>query len=499
MSDTAPLATRAPRASSMRRDLLSAYVATGAKVGSWALVSAVVYRHLGAGEFAILALVRGTIGLLNYISLGLAPALIHNAARADAGEAVEESRSSEPPPNPLAGSRPIRSLPPEYRGREKDQQLSYHTSGSGETFPLPTLYASALLIAALALLVGCVATVQYGVMFRHLYKLPLTVRDLAGVVILMGFGTLLRLIGDAPGAVLQVRGLLAMDNLFVALGDLLWAVLATVSALAQRELVPVAAWYAASGLIPLVARLVVAHRETGVIVPDAARVSAAAIRLLLGYGSMVVLAQLADYLYAPTDYILIDHLLTPLDIAHYAPALQIDAALLLLVAGVSSVLLPRAAVAHAQGDRAVVMRYYIRGTLASLVVLTVMSAAVWALAPWVFQVWLGDSMPETRKILPLLLICTTLGGSSGIGRSVLLAVGRVWPFTVSVLIAGVVNVVCSYVFVTRFHWGLAGIVMGTVVAVVGRCVVWMPWYVWKALSEGGGIGAVEDIPRDTGL
>src|SRR6476620_1638849 len=66
MSGTAPLASRASHAPSMRRDLLSAYLATGAKVGSWAVVSAVVYRYLGAGEFAILALIRGTIGLLNY-------------------------------------------------------------------------------------------------------------------------------------------------------------------------------------------------------------------------------------------------------------------------------------------------------------------------------------------------------------------------------------------------------------------------------------------------
>jgi O-antigen/teichoic acid export membrane protein len=279
----------------------------------------------------------------------------------------------------------------------------------------------------------------------------------------------------------------------------LWAALSAVSVVSMRGLGPVAAWYTVSGLLPLIARLVVAHRETGVIVPDSNRVLLPAIRLLLGYGSMVVLAQLADYLYAPTDYILIDHLLAPVDIANYAPALQMDAALLLLVAGLSSVLLPRTAVAHAAGDRAVVMRYFVRGTVVSLLVLAVMSAGVWALSPWIFRVWLGASMPETRRILPLLLVCTTLGGSSMVGRSILLAVGRVWPFTISVLIAGVTNVVCSYLFVTQLHWGLAGIVLGTVVAVVGRCAIWMPWYVWRVLSEGGEIGEVEDFPRDTGL
>jgi O-antigen/teichoic acid export membrane protein len=479
MSEAAPLASRTSRPPSLRRDLFGAYLATGAKVGSWALVSAIVFRIGGAEQFAVLALVRGTIGLLNYISLGLAPALVHNAARADA--------------EPDAESRP-----------DSQSVLGYHNTRAEDSIPLPVLYCNALFIAAVAMIVGGVATVEYGRVFNNLYNLPSGVRNVPDVVVLIGLGTLLRLIGDAPGAVLQVRGLISLDSLFVATGDCLWAVLSVVTAIFARDrssdlLAIISAWYLASAVIPLVARTIVAHRETGVLLPIPRLLVPKALRLLLVYGSMVVLAQLADYLYAPTDYILIDRLLEPIDIAHYAPALQIDSALLLLVAGLSSVLLPRAAVAHAQGDRAAVTRYYVRGTLASLAMLAGVSAVVWGLSPWIFRIWLGNSMPETRRILPLLLVCTTLGGSSAVGRSILLAVGRVKPFTVSVLIAGVTNVVCSVAFVRVFHWGLAGIVLGTVVAVVGRCVVWMPWYILKVLAEEAGIGEVEDVPRDTGL
>ena len=45
-------------------------------------------------------------------------------------------------------------------------------------------------------------------------------------------------------------------------------------------------------------------------------------------------------------------------------------------------------------------------------------------------------MPETRAILPLVLFSTIAGGSSAVGRSVLLAMGKVKPFTAAVLIAG---------------------------------------------------------------
>src|SRR4051812_44137284 len=65
---------------SLRRDLVSAYAAAGAKAASWAAVSAVVYRA-DATAFALLALVRATVGLLNYTSLGLAPGMVRLLTR----------------------------------------------------------------------------------------------------------------------------------------------------------------------------------------------------------------------------------------------------------------------------------------------------------------------------------------------------------------------------------------------------------------------------------
>ena len=88
-------------------------------------------------------------------------------------------------------------------------------------------------------------------------------------------------------------------------------------------------------------------------------------------------------------------------------------------------------------------------------------------------------------ILPLVLIHTVVGGSSGVGRSILLAVGKVRPFTIAVLIAGTANVILSFVFVHYGGMGLRGIVLGTILAVIGRCAIWMPWYVLKTLRVQG--------------
>jgi O-antigen/teichoic acid export membrane protein len=205
------------------------------------------------------------------------------------------------------------------------------------------------------------------------------------------------------------------------------------------------------------------------------------LRRILSIGILIWFAQLADYLYAPTDYLLIGHFLNAFAASIYAPAVQIDAGILILVTGLASVLLPRTALAHAADDAPAVRRYYVRGTLASLALLTTAALAVALLSPWIFRIWLGNSMPATRTILPLVLVNTVIGGSSAVGRSILLGIGRVKPFTISVLVAGATNVMVSWALVRFTKLGLVGIVLGTVVAVVGRSALWMPWYVMRSI------------------
>lgn len=453
--------------SSIRRDLAAAYLASASRFGSSVVISALLFRYAGAAAFAMFALVRGTIGLLNYTTLGLAPALIHRAAGAVA-EPVPVLPADEGVPGSI---------------------LSYESPRiDGST--LQILYANALQIAFFTAAIGIAISFAYAVSFERLYHVPQQLQGaMAAVVLPMGIGTILRLASDASGGVLQVRNRIAKDNRILATGDLLWmagSALLLVGPMRDpdEKLVHVALLHAISGAFIFIARFRSARRETGVSWPKSRWINGSLVRSLLAYGLLVVAAQLADYLYAPTDYILIDRLLTPMDVAYYAPAVQIDSGLLLLVTGLSAVLLPKAALAHAEGSTHTVRRYYVRGTLASLAMLAAASVCVWAAAPWILHLWLGNPMPGMQAILPLVLIGTTLGGASAVGRSVLLAVGKAKAFAISVLVAGVVNAACSYVFVRYFHRGLQGILLGTVVAVVLRCVFWMPWYVMHSLRTG---------------
>lgn len=441
--------------------MISAYAATGAKILSWVIVLGLLYRR-DVAEFAVLALIRGTIGILNYTSFGLSPAMIR---------LLSEAKRVQP-----ASTQPAAA----------DSVLPYEAPRHGED-GVAKLYANGLMIALLSGVVGLLAAAAYAVVFDDVYQMPDRLRPwMFTPVCLVGLGTVLRLMSDAPGSVLQANGQIARDNWRLVEAELTWTVLAGLSlGLRHRDvhLDSVAFWYAVSGAVLFYRRSSLAAGLTGLAFPRWRLIDEATIRRLLGFGALVLFAQLADYLYAPTDYILINLLIGWEAVATYTPAMTIDSGLLLLVTGLSSVILPRTAIAHTSGEIERVRRYYIWGTAFSAFLLLVAGLAVWLLSPLIFRLWLGQPMRATQAILPLVLIHTVVGGSSAVGRSILLGMGRVRAFTISVLIAGVMNVVLSYIFVRHLNLGLNGVVLGTIVVVVARAGVWMPWYVLRTLRR----------------
>jgi O-antigen/teichoic acid export membrane protein len=455
----------APRSSTMRRDILSAYVATGSRVLSWAIVSALVYRRMGPGAFATITLVRATLAVLNYASLGIAPAMIARLASAASRSIPALPVEAVPTEQPV-----LAYADPEANRKPKPNVL-----------PVQTLYFSGLTMMIIAAMVGAVLLVGYAMLFQGTIRVAEGLRDETWfVVLVMGLGVLLRLVSDASGAVLQSNGRIATDNLILAATELLWLGLCAMWITDNRDDIAwVAGAFMLSSAFQLVARFLAAEFVARLTTLEM-EVDWKAGREMLRYGLLVTLAQVADYLYAPTDFLLINQMLSPNDVAHYSPAIQIDSGLLLLVSGLAGVLLPKAAIAHAAGDAAKLRAYYVRATLASFALLASGAAAVWGLSPWLFRLWLGEDMPVTRAILPLVLISTVVGGSGMVGRSILIAIGKAKPFMIAALIAGVANVVLSIAFV-RMGFGLRGIVYGTVIVVVARAGIWLPWYVLRTL------------------
>jgi O-antigen/teichoic acid export membrane protein len=454
MTDTVAIDARTPPTGASRgtlgRDIASACLVTAARVGAWAMISALVFRRLGRDAFAMLALIRSTVGLLAYTSVGLAPAMVRALAAAGSGRSAVAKTPRD----------------------------------DGE-YAVRDIYASGAALATFSALLGALVCLPYALFTNRLHSVP---KPLIHPVTLMasffGFAMVLRLLSEPPASLLQVRGRIALDNLLLTIAELIWVAGSLVLVLtAGMGLVGVGATFFAGNLFVLVGRWAGARRADGDLSSRGARANLKDMRRLLLFGIGVAVAQAADFLYAPTDYILINWLIGTGTVAVYAPAVQIDGGLLLIVTGLAAVLLPHSALAHAAGDRPAVRRYYVRGTLASIALLTPAALAVWFTAPWLLRLWLGTSMPQTLEILPIVLVNTIIGGSGAVGRSVLLAMGKVRAFSASVVTAGFVNLILSFVFVRFLHLGLIGIILGTIVAVVGRCAVWMPWYLHRCLKK----------------
>lgn len=424
----------------MTHALAAAYAAGFARVASWAVVFGVVYRiggDQGATHVALLALARGTVGLLGYLSLGLTPVLVRMLSRGD---------------------------------------------GDNENLPARAYATSGVLIGVAALigLTALVATVV-GIDRTNAVGL-LSTRNDALVFLAVGIGTLLRTLGEWPASALLAGGRIATDSLLQSAAEIAFV------ALALLQWTDTAALNAAIGFAAAAAGLTAFRfiAATAVRTPRWTNVDRRLAWPILLLGGGVVVGQLADWLYAPLNQLLIQKFLDGRLVAAYAVAIQIDGGLLLAVGGLASVLLPTAAALHHERRFSDLRAQYLRATVAGFLLLTAGAIVVCSFSRAIFQFWFGDPMPLTRDILPLVMLHTVIGGTAAVGRSVLLGIGEVQAYTLSAIAGGVANALLATLVVTQTSLGLRGIVLATVVTVFVRCGLWMPWYTLRCLRRPAG-------------
>src|SRR5207244_5681299 len=134
-------------------------------------------------------------------------------------------------------------------------------------------------------------------------------RESTGLIVGLGIAVAFRFLSELSGSVLQVGGRVAVDNILVAGAEVAAAAIATLALTAGGGLDGVGFAFAAASALLLLARSRAADRFDPHIgkgfEPDWK-----ILKSLLSFGVLVTLAQLADFLYSPTDYILISRLLT---------------------------------------------------------------------------------------------------------------------------------------------------------------------------------------------
>jgi O-antigen/teichoic acid export membrane protein len=249
----------------------------------------------------------------------------------------------------------------------------------------------------------------------------------------------------------------------------------------QTPLLQIAVAFAVTGLIGLTVRRWLAWNS--VDGRGRQRWNPTAARRLLATGGLVTLASLADFLYAPIDYVILNRLVDPLAPAVYGAAVQVDAAILILTVAIATVALPNAARLHAAGDHTGVRRAYVRGSLLAAGVASGAGLIAWLVAPLAFELWLGSAVPASVAILPWVLVHTVLGSAAGVGRATLIGIGRTGTYALIVLLGGLLNVGLSLLFVAM-GMGIRGVILGTILSVAARCLVAMPWLVWRSTRVG---------------
>jgi O-antigen/teichoic acid export membrane protein len=449
-------------------ELGSAYLAAGARVLSWAVVSAVVWRKLGPDAFALLVLVRGTLSLLNYTGFGLAPAMVRLKAKWD----------QETPPAVTA--RPVivaetpgvidYALPTTHPQRVAANPLSVALLRNGAAVSLLTFLG--------AVTIGSV----YALFINQIHAIPIFLKSNAMLLAeFFAVGCALRLASDSAGAILQTHGDIAADNVTQAGSEILWVAGSLVAMqLGGDFFLGIGMAFAVASFLLFAVRFSLA-RSHAPQTPESP--SAKDVVWLLKYGLTVTAGSLADFLYGPLACILINRLLTDSDLAAYSAAIQIDGALLLLVTGLAAVVLPRAAAAVGSHDWPAVRRYYVRGTLAATGILSTAAIATWLLSPLLFRVWLKNPPPMATVILPLVLVHTVLGGQSQIGRAIMLAMGKARAFTVSLLAAGIANALLCAGLLACASMGVKAVPLATIAVVAVRGAIWTPWYVLRAIRR----------------
>ena len=461
MTDEATIAIEETSVATPRRrltiDLLTSYALSLARVGAWAIVSSVIVRRAGLDVLAIVALIRGTLNLLTSLPSALAPTLVRGYL---ASVVVPTAVIAERESIAVEGALAYESKPPPMT-RLLDADAGRLT---------------AMLAAAFLCVCGLAYANHLPLVHGH-FATASIVEAAAGLAILIVLAGVVRLLGEPAGARLQACGMLSIENGALLCGEALWAIgVATTDLPANANaLRSVGGALLAGQLATLLIRLAFdPARRLPFLFTSGLRTTLAAVATLY-------LGSLADYLYGSSNQILIDRELGRSALAAYVPCLQIDGALLLIVSGLGVALFPRLALHARNDDRAAIRRDYLVGTGASLAMLAAAAFGAWIAAPWAIARWLGTVPAGTLAVLPFVLIHTVLGGTAGVGRAVLLGMGRFKAYTISALVGGLANVGLAILFVVGFGWGLRSVAIATIVAVAGRCAIWMPWYVLRAL------------------
>lgn len=185
-------------------------------------------------------------------------------------------------------------------------------------------------------------------------------------------------------------------------------------------------------------------------------------RHVLGLGGLFFVLQLATLLVFQKDNILITYLIGPGAAASYAVAWQMFFYVNALMLVVSPYLAPGFGEAFAKGDIKWVSTSFKRYLMASLGIAVPMVLLMVLMNSHITKLWVGEIVKVPRAVVIWLGAWTLILAALSPVVALLIGVGRLRRYTAFTLLASVVSLIGSIIFIPRF--GAAGSAMASVTA-----------------------------------
>ena len=200
------------------------------------------------------------------------------------------------------------------------------------------------------------------------------------------------------------------------------------------------------------------------------------VRGLVGPSLKYAATLLGGILILQTDNIVIASTLGPTLVPNYQAVAKIVTALMAMAMMLVATSLPHSSQAYARKDTTAIVEILNRNLRFGLGVVILCGSFLACSADRAITVWLGASHFVGFPVVWVLLAVTLLEAYAQAMAAATMSTGRV-VFVAPALVAGIVNVFLS-VFLAR-HFGLLGVVLGTMLAQILTNHWYVPWYTMR--------------------
>jgi O-antigen/teichoic acid export membrane protein len=208
--------------------------------------------------------------------------------------------------------------------------------------------------------------------------------------------------------------------------------------------------------------------------------AASKIRLILSFGTFILLLDLARQMILYTGSVVIGSFLPVAAVTLFVIASNLVIYARSLILGISTILLPRASATEAAGQQSELRRLLLRSARWATLIILPIVVTFYFRGETFIGLWMGPSYAQSSGgVLRILSLALGFMGSTHVGTAVMLGIGRHRALAPAVLIEAACNLALSICLVRQ--WGINGVAWGTTIPSLVVSLVFWPLYARRVL------------------